>query len=304
MTQQKWEHALTKAQPRFEKIAESTRMEWAQESMFAYQIIAGNDYMQKCDPNTIRNAIINVASVGLTLNPAHKLAYLIPRDGMCCLDISYMGMLRIATDSGSVRHAAAELVYSNDKFVWRGKNTLPDHAFDPFSDDRGTFRGAYITAKLSDGDWMCDHMSASEVYKIRDLSKSYKDKNGNVRQNSVWVTWFEEMVKKTIIKRAAKTWPKSDRLHEASNILNQHEGMQEAFANARNVTPQREHPQELPYYPQEKFDQNFDSWSQAIADGRATPDKIIAKLQTLGQVTDDQAAKLRACKPATEQAEA
>jgi len=80
---------------------------------------------------------------------------------------------------------------------------------------------------------------------------------------------------------------------------------QQATAHAeRDVTPAREEPQALPHYPQDKFDQNFDSWAQAIADGRATPDKIIAKLQTLGQVTDEQADKLRACKPAkTEQTE-
>jgi recombination protein RecT len=37
-----------------------------------------------------------VAAIGITLNPASKLAYLVPRDGMVCLDISYMGLLHRA----------------------------------------------------------------------------------------------------------------------------------------------------------------------------------------------------------------
>ena len=80
-------------------------------------------------------------------------------------------------------------------------------------------------------------MDASEVYKIRECSKAYKDKKGNVRANSVWVVWFEEMVKKSLVKRASKMWPKSDRLREAADILNRHEGLEDAFNNARNVTP-------------------------------------------------------------------
>lgn len=236
----RWKTALTKAQPRFEEIARANRLEWAQESIFAFQLIAKSDYLQKTDPMTIRDAVINVATVGLTLNPAHKLAYLVPRDGMCCLDISYMGLLRIATDSGSVRHAAVELVYSCDHFKWKGKHALPDHEFDPFAEDRGEFRGAYITAKLADGDWLCDHMSAAEVYKIRECSKAYKDRDGRVRQNSVWVVWFEEMVKKSLVKRASKLWPKSDRMREAADILDRHEGLEDAFNSARNITPDQD----------------------------------------------------------------
>lgn len=238
---QRWKQALTTAQPRFTKIAQATGAHWEQESLFAMQVLANNDYLQKTDPVSIRDSIINVATVGLTLNPAHQMAYLVPRDGKCCLDISYRGMLKIATDSGSVRHASVELVYSQDQMTWRGKHDRPVHEFNPFAkpDQRGEFVGAYIIAKLSDGDWLCDHMSADEIYKVRDCSKAYLDKQGNVKANSPWARWFAEMVKKTIIKRASKTWPQSQRLQEAAYILNQHEGIDERFNAALDVTPRR-----------------------------------------------------------------
>lgn len=60
---------------------------WAKESQFAIQYFQRNDYLAKTalsNPISAQNAIINVAAIGITLNPASKLAYLVPRDGMVC----------------------------------------------------------------------------------------------------------------------------------------------------------------------------------------------------------------------------
>ena len=61
---------------------------WAKESQFAIQYFQKNDYLAKtalANPTSAQNAIINVAAIGITLNPASKLAYLVPRDGMVAL---------------------------------------------------------------------------------------------------------------------------------------------------------------------------------------------------------------------------
>lgn len=79
---------------------------WAKESQFAIQYFQKNDYLAKtalANPTSAQNAIINVAAIGITLNPASKLAYLVPRDGMVCLDISYMGLLHLAQSTGSIK---------------------------------------------------------------------------------------------------------------------------------------------------------------------------------------------------------
>jgi len=220
--------AIGKSRERFETItlAASTRMAYESESMFAMQAIMKNDYIYgiaNSAPDSVRNAVINVASIGLSLNPATAYAYLVPRDRRICLDISYQGLIKIATDTGSIRWAKAELVYTNDNFMYKGIAVLPEHSFNPFG-DRGEFAGVYCVAKTSDGDYLVETMTAEQINEIRNKSEAYKSFAAGKAKQCPWVDFFGEMTKKTCIKRASKTWPKSqrgDRLQSAINILNE-----------------------------------------------------------------------------------
>ncbi|MBW2645069.1 MAG: recombinase RecT [Deltaproteobacteria bacterium] len=82
---------------------------YTKEVIFAVQAFRGNNALQKCAPQSIKNAIINVALTGTTLNPVLQQAYLIPRDGKCCLDFGYRGLCKIATDAGGVIDIDASL---------------------------------------------------------------------------------------------------------------------------------------------------------------------------------------------------
>lgn len=230
-----WVNAMIKAEPKFKEInAKIGAVDWAIEASFARQAIQASKALAECTPQSIQDAIVNVAAVGLSLNPAQKLAYLVPRDGKCVLDISYQGLLKIATDTGSIAWGRAELVYEGETFMYHGPATLPEHEADPFDSRRGTtdgFRGVYCIAKTADGDYLIDTMPADEVYRIRNCSKAfarYANKEGEEWKAGPWVTFFGEMAKKSIIKRAQKTWPRTDktaRLDQAVHILNQHEGL-------------------------------------------------------------------------------
>ncbi|EOK6706430.1 recombinase RecT, partial [Escherichia coli] len=73
-----------------------------------------NDFLAKTAQANLpsaRNAIINVAAIGITLNPSSKLAYLVPRGGAVCLDISYMGLLHLAQVTGAIQWGQCKLVY-------------------------------------------------------------------------------------------------------------------------------------------------------------------------------------------------
>jgi len=204
----------------FEKIAgeQKNGMVWAKESGFAMQIIEASEYLQKCPIESFRKAIINVASIGLSLNPAEKLAYLVPRDGKACLDISYRGLVKIATDSGSIIWAKAMLVHEADDFEFTGVDTKPAHKFDAFAKDdvRGKIIGGYSIAKLHNGDYLVDAMSMSEIDEVKKTSKA---------QKGPWKTWPEEMMKKTLLRRGSKSWPISNRFMEAEALINEHQGL-------------------------------------------------------------------------------
>lgn len=213
-----WMGAIADAQARFVAMADPAT--WAKESMFAKQIIMKNTYLMGIankNPASLRNAVQNVATIGISLNPAEKLAYLVPRDGAACLDISYMGLIKLATDSGAIKWAQAENVYSNDVFDFNGPAAAPEHRYDPFTKDRGEYQGSYCIARTADGATLVLAMPASEVLKIRDDSEMYKK-----TKKGPWKDYFGEMAKKTVIKRASKTWPRSTgKLEKAIELLNE-----------------------------------------------------------------------------------
>ena len=192
------------------------------EAGFAIQILTASDYAMDIaarNRQSVINAVTNVAAIGVSLNPAKKQAYLVPRDGRICLDISYMGLLDIAIQSGSLLWGQAELVRERDSFELHGFDKPPTHGRNPFSKDRGEIVGVYVVVKTRDGDYLTTCMSIEEVNEIRDRSSAWKAWISK-KKSCPWVTDEGEMVKKTVIKRAYKTWPKTDRLDQAVHYLN------------------------------------------------------------------------------------
>ena len=198
-------------------------VKWQRECQFAIQAFQKSEFLAKTaasNPSSAQNAIINVAAIGISLNPAEKLAYLVPRDGMVCLDISYMGLLQLAQSAGAIKWGQCKLVYSNDTYESNGLDRAPTHRYNAFS-DRGEIVGGYCTVKTADGDYLTEEMSIAQ---IRQVEASSKAKNGP------WKNWWDEMARKTIVKRASKYWPKHDRLSAAIDYLNTDggEGFQDA----------------------------------------------------------------------------
>jgi len=156
----KYEVAVAKAHQAFVQILDEKT--WDREKMFALQMVRANELLQKCDIQSITNAVVNLALTGSTLNPARALAYLVPRGGKCVLDISYRGMAGIAMDSGSVKHIAPRLVYTFDEFSYREedgephvthvKNFNPPPEFTAGTDKFWEFLVCgYVVATLHDG---------------------------------------------------------------------------------------------------------------------------------------------------------
>ena len=205
-------------EPLFVEAASDQSVAWAKESQFAIQLFQKNDFLAKTainNPISAQNAIINVAAIGITLNPASKLAYLVPRDGMVCLDISYMGLLHLAQATGSIKWGQCKLVYSNDTYESNGLDTAPTHKYNAFG-ERGSVVGGYCTVKTADGDYLTEEMSLAEIKATEATSKA---------KNGPWKSFWEEMARKTIVKRASKYWPRAERLDNAIHVINEDEGI-------------------------------------------------------------------------------
>lgn len=189
------------------------KISWEKEKQFAIQAFQGNKFLfdtASKNPSSLQNAIINVASIGISLNPANKHAYLVPRDGKVCLDISYMGLMHLAMSTGSILWGQCKLVHSNDTYTNNGLDKSPTHSYSPFG-DRGNVVGAYCTVKTCHGDYLTDEMALEDIVNIQNSSKA---------KNGPWKTHWNEMARKTVVKRASKYWPSIDRLSNAIHHLN------------------------------------------------------------------------------------
>lgn len=202
----------------FVSVQASSNISFQREAEFAMQALSANDYLAGVamkNQQSLVDAVTNVSALGISLNPAEKQAYLVPRDGRICLDVSYMGLIDLATSSGSIMWAKAELVHENDQFQLNGTDQQPKHLRDPFSTERGAVVGAYCVAKLPNGDYLTETMSVKELNAIRDRSAGFKS-----GKSSPWKTDEGEMQRKTVVKRAYKYWPASPRLAKAIEMLN------------------------------------------------------------------------------------
>ncbi|QXO64415.1 recombinase RecT [Morganella morganii] len=210
---------------------------WAKESQFAIQAFQKNDKLAEAalkNQASAQNAIINVAAIGITLNPASKLAYLVPRKGEVCLDISYMGLLHLAQATKAIIWGQCKLVHEKDVYESNGLELPPTHKYNAFG-ERGAVIGGYCTVKTTEGDYLTEEMTLEDIKAVEATSKA---------SNGPWKTFWEEMARKTIVKRASKYWPRRERLDQAIEYINTDAGEGNDFQAPKNqerdITPASE----------------------------------------------------------------
>lgn len=224
-------------------IAQSSLSEadFLREVSFAVQHMHKSPYLQKATPQSVLKAVMNLAQVGLTLNPISKFAALVPRYNKdlkqveCVLEPMYQGLTKLLTDSGAVKSLESHVVYEGDDFVfdYASPDRVVKHV--PYflsGKVQGTIKAVYSKAILSDGSIHVEIMSYLDVCEIRDRSESYKAfKDGKIK-SCIWVSDEPEMCRKTVIKRHYKYLPKSgglDKLEKAIELDNQVNGFDEAI---------------------------------------------------------------------------
>ena len=218
----------------FNSVCVDDKINFAKESQFAMQLMQGNKYLNDTawnNKSSLQNAIINVASIGITLNPAKKFAYLVPRKSAVCLDISYLGLIYLAQSVGSIAWAQCKLVRANDTYQNMGLDKAPAHQYNAFAsnDQRGEVVGGYCTVKLPSGDFMTHEMNLEAIKAIQKLSPS--------GSKGPWKDHWDEMARKTIVKQSAKYWPSVDRLENAIEMINVEGGEGLDFKKEKDVTP-------------------------------------------------------------------
>ena len=179
--------------------------------------LSANPTLQQCSPQSFLGAMMTAAQLGVEPNTPLGQAYLIPFKNKgrmeCQFQLGYKGLIDLAYRSGEISVIQAHTVYENDDFEFElGLDPKLKHV--PYKGvDKGEPIYFYAVFKLKDGGYGFEVMSTEEVRAhAAKYSQSYNS------QFSPWKTNFEEMAKKTVLKRALKYAPmKSDFVRQADS---------------------------------------------------------------------------------------
>lgn len=179
--------------------------------------------LEFCTMESWKVALMTAAELGLDCSGTTGMSYLVPFNNnigtreqpkwekQVTLIPGYRGLMDLARRTGCVTSFQAHVVYEKDEFtVYLGTDN-PRIVHVPFvGSDRGKVIAVYAVARLPDGTVQPDWMTAEDVEKIRQMSKA--------KNAGAWTNSWNEMAKKTIVRRLCKYLPTSAELNTALSL--------------------------------------------------------------------------------------
>lgn len=167
--------------------------------------ISSTPKLAECDQLTFLAAMMNAAQLGLEPNTPLGQAYLIPFKNhgqmQVQFQLGYKGLIDLAYRSGDVVTVQAQVVYENDTFECEF-GIEPKLRHIPAEGERGLPVKVYAMFRTKSGGYGFEVMSMEDIRKHAEkYSQSYSS------GYSPWKTNFEEMAKKTVLKRCLKYAP-------------------------------------------------------------------------------------------------
>ncbi len=183
-----------------------------------------NPLLMKCTSSSILQSVMTAAQLGLEPGGPLAHSYLVPyRNNKLGADVyecqlipGYRGLIDLARRAGMVKSVQARVVHAKDTFSYCYGLT-PNLTHEPSRDpDPGPLTHVYAIVYPAEGGADFDVMSKADIDRIRKRSRA--------AEAGPWVTDYEEMGKKTVIKRLLKTQPMSQELASAIDHENQVHG--------------------------------------------------------------------------------
>ena len=173
-----------------------------------------NPKLFECTPQSLLQSVMKSAETGLDCTGTMGQAYLVPyynskiKAYECQFIAGYQGLIELAYRSQKVKFIDAQIVHQNDHFEYElGSNPYIKHI--PFlGDDKGDAVCVYAVAELSgSGKPKVEILTMKDVNGVKDRSKA--------RDNGPWITDYDEMARKTAVRKISKYILKSPELMKA-----------------------------------------------------------------------------------------
>nr|DAT22531.1 MAG TPA: RecT protein [Caudoviricetes sp.] len=170
-----------------------------------FTALSANQKLSQCTPQSFLGAMMQAAQLGVEPNTPLGQAYLIPYRNKgqieCQFQLGYKGLIDLAYRSGEVTDIAAHEVHENDIFEYE-LGLTPKLVHKPVMKNRGPVIAYYAVFHTKSGGYGFQVMSREDVNDFaRKTSKAYDS------ASSPWKTYFDEMAKKTVLKKALKYAP-------------------------------------------------------------------------------------------------
>ncbi len=186
--------------------------------------------LMDCTIESLFGSVVVCAQMGLEPNTPQGHIYLIPFENRrkqateVQIIVGYKGLIDLARRSGQIESLSARVVHERDEFDI-DYGTADQIVHKPFlRGDRGKIAGFYAVAKLKGGGVQFEFMSVAEINAVRDGSQGYQTAKRFNKTNTPWISNYEEMGKKTVIRRLAKYLPMSIELANAVALDGRAEG--------------------------------------------------------------------------------
>ena len=163
----------------------------------ALTTIKSNPKLLQCEAKSLLAAVMQCAQLGLEPNLLGH-AYLVPYGNQVQMIVGYRGFIDLARRSGEIESISAHAVHENDAFEFEyGLHENLVHK--PALANRGPAYAYYAVARFRGGGYHILVMSKEDVEKHRARSKA--------AGSGPWVSDYDAMALKTVIRTAAKFWP-------------------------------------------------------------------------------------------------
>ena len=167
-----------------------------------------NAMLRECSPVSFLGAIIQATQLGLEPGPLGHF-YLVPKRVKGVWEVlgivGYRGMIDLARRSGQIVSIHAHVVRDGDEFAYT-LGLAPTLTHVPLADD-GEVTHAYAVANLVGGGVQFEVITRRGLDKVRETSPA--------AGTGPWVSHFEEMCRKTVVRRLFKYLPVSIELATA-----------------------------------------------------------------------------------------
>ena len=182
----------------------------------ALSAINNTPELANCMPMSFIAALMNAAQLGLEPNTPLGQAYLIPYKNKgileCQFQLGYKGLIDLAYRTGQIQMIQAHVVREFDEFAYQyGLDSTLVHR--PGTGERGDITFIYGLFKLNNGGY---GFEVSNKEDMDAFAAKYSKSFGS--RYSPWTENYEDMAKKTVIKRALKYAPISADFQKALSM--------------------------------------------------------------------------------------